>query len=245
MEPMAPDWRSVGGAPAPVAGREESARALPSARHVALLVGAALTTLVLGAIVALLLMPTTGGVIIDARDSGTMLAAGEGTAGGALVLDDPGRAVSDDPAPIVVDVEGAVARPGLVRVPAGGRVGDALTLAGGFAPDADLAAAAAALNLAQVVTDGLKIVVPAIGDASAASAQAPGTVDTPGSGPVDLNRATEAALDALPGVGPATIAKIVAARQEAPFRSVDELRSRGIVGEATFARLRDLVSVDR
>lgn len=246
MEPMAPDWRSVGGAPAPVAGRGESARALPSARHVALLVGAALTTLVLGAIVALLLMPTTGGVVIDAREPGMMLAPAGGTDGAEGILEDPGRAVTALPAPLVVDVEGAVARPGLVHVPVGGRVGDALSLAGGFGPDADLAAAAETLNLAQVVTDGLKIVVPAIGDARPASEQgAPSAVDAAATGPVDLNHAPEAALDALPGVGPATIAKIVAARAEAPFRSIDELRSRGIVGEATFAKLRDLVKVGR
>ncbi len=246
MEPMAPDWRSIGGAPIPAQGHAAPARPLPSARHVALGVGASLATLVLGAIIALLVMPTTGGVIIDARDTGTMLEAGGGTVTGAATMEDPGRAVADGPAPLVVDVEGAVARPGLVHVPVGGRVGDALSLAGGFAPDADLAAAAETLNLAQVVTDGLKIMVPAIGDARPPDARgAPGAADVPGSGPVDLNHATEAALDALPGVGPATIAKIVAAREEAPFRSVDELHSRGIVGEATFAKLRDLVTAGR
>lgn len=244
MEPMAPDWRTIGGAPAPAAGHTEPVRALPSARHVALVVGAALTALVLGAMVALLLMPATGGVVIDVRDAGTLVAPREGTVGGAAILEDPGRVVAEDPAPLVVDVEGAVARPGLVYVPVGGRVGDALSLAGGLAPDADLAATAETLNLAQVVTDGLKIVVPAIGDARPVDTQAgPSADEAPGSGPVDLNHATEASLDALPGVGPATIAKIVAAREEAPFRSVDELRSRGIVGEATFARLRDLVTV--
>jgi len=274
MEPMAPDWRSIGAAPTPANGRAEPANGraepangraepangraepangraepagvLPSARQVMLVVGALLATLVSGAIVALLLMPTTGGVTIDAQDAGVMLATGDGTRDGAAVVEDLGRVVGEDPTQLVVDVEGAVARPGLVHVPVGGRVGDALSLAGGFAQNADLATAAETLNLAQVVSDGLKIVVPAIGDARPASTpDAPTAADAPGSGPVDLNHATEAALDALPGVGPATIAEIVAAREEAPFRTVDELRSRGIVGEATLAKLRDLVTVGR
>jgi competence protein ComEA len=125
----------------------------------------------------------------------------------------------------------------------GGRVGDAVDIAGGFAANADLDAAARALNLAQEVSDGMKVVVPAIGD----GVQANGDGETPGApdAPIDLNRATEAQLDTLPGVGPATIGRIVAAREEAPFATVEELRSRGIVGEATFGKLRDLVTVDR
>lgn len=246
MEPVAPDWRTIGAAATPPTREAALGRASPSARHVTLAVGASVLALLLGATAAFLVMPATGGVVIDAADAGASGVVTESVAGGAVLLEDPGLGVAGASAPLVVDVEGAVARPGLVHVPAGGRVGDALALAGGFASDADLAAAGAVLNLAQPVTDGLKIVVPAIGEAWPANGQGPSSAaEAPAGGPVDLNHATEAALDALPGVGPATIARIVAAREEAPFTSIDELRSRGILGEATFAKLRDLVTVGR
>jgi competence protein ComEA len=62
---------------------------------------------------------------------------------------------------------------------------------------------------------------------------------------VDVNTASADALDALPGIGPATSAKIIAAREVALFTTIDELRSRGVLGEATFAKVRDLVTVGR
>lgn len=249
MEPMAPDWRAIGPQPGQPPTRPEGrpASVALAARHAVWLGVAFVAVLVLGVMITLLVMPTSGSVLIDAH--GTEVATGIDATSLADALG-PGGPLSAGvprPARLVVDVEGAVARPGLVDAPAGARVGDALQLAGGFAPNVDLAAAAMALNLAQEVTDGLKIVVPAIGDQPAGPAsETSGDVgDGSGAGPVDLNRASESELDALPGVGPATIAKIVAARSESPFRSIDELRSRGIVGEATMGKLRDLVAVGR
>jgi competence protein ComEA len=148
---------------------------------------------------------------------------------------------------IVVEVTGGVRKPGLVRLPASSRVADAVAAAGGFGPAVDTAAASA-LHLAKPVADGDQVHVPVRGEhppAPPGGGSAPGTPGAAGAptGPIDLNAATEAELDSLPGVGPATVAKIVAARTERPFASVDELRDRKIVGPATLAKIRDLVVV--
>jgi len=123
----------------------------------------------------------------------------------------------------VVDVAGAVGRPGLVRLRAGARVAYALAAAGGPAADAALAG----VNQARVLADGERVRVPRVGEPApappppaATGAGAPGaTAD-----PVDLNRATPADLDALPGVGPATASAIVTWRDEnGGFHRVDDL----------------------
>jgi competence protein ComEA len=146
---------------------------------------------------------------------------------------------------IVVDVEGAVVRPGLHRLPFGSRVGDAIAIAGGYSPQVDIDAAAALLNLAESLVDGAKVHVPARGEAVSATtpAREPGAAGPAGaSGLIDINTATSEQLDTLPGIGPVTAAKIIAAREEAPFASVDELLSREVVGSSTFEKLRSLVA---
>ena len=94
------------------------------------------------------------------------------------------------------------------------------------------------------LADGSSVRVPARGDppVSPPPAVGGGASAAPGA-PIDLNTATAEQLDTLPGIGPVTAAKILAARDEAPFAAVDELRSRGVLGEKTFERIRDLVTV--
>jgi competence protein ComEA len=141
---------------------------------------------------------------------------------------------SADPSPavIVVAVTGRVHRPGLVELPPGSRVADAIEAAGGVLPDTDLST----LNVARKVIDGELISVGVAGS---------GGVSTPGgTALIDLNTATVAELDALPGVGPVLAQRIVAYReQHGGFRSVDELKDVTGIGEATFVELEPRVTV--
>lgn len=139
-------------------------------------------------------------------------------------------------AELVIDVAGAVVSPGLHRLRPGARVGDAIEAAGGFAPRADLAASNQSLNLAQPLDDGAKVLVPELGIDRA-------TTDTGAAddGRVDLNRASSSELESLPGIGPVTAGKIIAAREDERFEAVRELRDRGLVGEKVFEDVKGLV----
>src|SRR3954471_4362011 len=135
---------------------------------------------------------------------------------------------------VVVDVEGAVRRPGLVRLGASSRVADAVTRAGGFARGADRSG----VNLAAPVSDGQQVLVPRVGAASSAPGAPSGS-----RAPVSLSTATVEQLDALPGVGPVTAQKIVDYRAaHGAFRSVEELDAIPGIGPAKLADLRELVA---
>jgi competence protein ComEA len=152
---------------------------------------------------------------------------------------------SASPTSIVVDVEGAVARAGIQRLPAGSRVADAIAAAGGYAPEVDLAAAAAQLNLAKVLADGEQVHVPIRGAAPPAGpsgAAIAGGAQAADGGLVNINTATPEELEALPGIGPVTVQKIVAARQERPFASLDEAVERGVLNRGQLEDIRDLAT---
>jgi competence protein ComEA len=145
---------------------------------------------------------------------------------------------AEAPAEILVDVQGAVARPGLVRLAPGSRVADAIAAAGGYSPQADLLAAATAINLAAVLSDGAQVFVPVIGQVGG-----PGPGPSTGGGLVNLNVASPEALEALPGIGPVTVQKIVAARQERPFATLEELVEREVMNRGQLEDIRDLVTL--
>jgi len=139
---------------------------------------------------------------------------------------------------VVVSVVGQVGAPGLVTLPAGARVADALAAAGGLLPGADTSV----VNAAALLTDGQQVAVGVPGAAPATgSAPGPGAAD---GGPVDLNTATVADLDALPGIGPVLAQRIIDHRTaHGPFTSVDELDDVSGIGPAIFADLADRVRV--
>jgi competence protein ComEA len=146
--------------------------------------------------------------------------------------DTVGRSTSE----VVVHVAGLVARPGLVTLPGGSRVADAIAAAGGVTRQR----ASDSVNLARLLVDGEQILV---GASPSANAGGPTPAST-GPPVIDLNLADAAAFEGLPGVGPVLAGRILEWRSlNGPFRSVDELGEVSGIGEATLSRLRPLVRV--
>lgn len=151
------------------------------------------------------------------------------------------------PASIVVSVVGNVAAPGLVTLTDGARVSDAIAAAGGALPGVDLTT----MNLARKVVDGEQIAVgiPAAADAGTPQEPATGSGDSGGGAGgggalVNVNSATAAQLEALPGIGPVLAQSIVDYReQNGPFENVEDLSNVSGIGPATLAKLKDLVTV--
>lgn len=202
--------------------------------------------------------------IVLTGSHGSIVVEGGGPAPGRSQAAAVAGAVGPDPAAspagklLVVDVQGAVVRPGIVRIPGGSRVGDAIAAAGGYGPRVAADRLGRTLNLAALVKDGDQISVPSRDDPAGGAGTGGATTGGGGgggtggggsagtgapSGPIDLNRATATELDALPGIGPVSAAKIVAARAEQAFTAVDDLKTRKIVGAATFEKIKNLVVV--
>lgn len=218
--------------------------------------GARLPVLVGVTAVAIVVMVCAGRLLLDAASSEGFAvvqpgdaeqAAGDGDAGAAA---DAGASQAA-PAPLRVHVGGAVAAPGVYDLAEGARVLDAVEAAGGFAEGA----ARDALNLARAVSDGEQVVVPSEADIAvqeAASAGAGGAAAGAGAsaaaggagGKVNINTASAAQLDTLPGVGASTAEKIVADREaNGPFKTVEDLKRVSGIGDKKFAALADAICV--
>jgi competence protein ComEA len=221
-----------------------------SARLIVGIVGAGV--LAVAAFVVAASGSTGGGVTVD---------------NGAVVLDASPRPSTGSALPsfgdVVVDVQGAVLRPGVHHLAGGSRVADAIAAAGGYGPRVDAVRAGRELNLAAQLHDGDRVLVPsrddppetagggsggsggsAAGGGSTAGGSGGSAAGRSGAGDlVDLNHATGSELDALPGVGPVTAQKIIAAREEQPFATIEALRDRKVIGASAFDKLKDLVTV--
>ena len=208
---------------------------------------------------------TLTGAPTVAGPSGTSGAAGAGDGAGAGAGSPspgaPGTVASGAAAgSVVVHVAGAVRHAGIVRLPLGDRVTDAVDGAGGATGEADLSR----VNLARVLVDGERVYVPSVGEAEppqtldgvvgpapdgtgGAAAGGTGTGTGVGGGPgavVDLNTADQATLETLPGIGPSLAGRILAWRQEhGRFAAVEDLPDVSGIGDARFAELRDRVRV--
>lgn len=146
-------------------------------------------------------------------------------------------AESDSNVEIKVDVDGAVLKPGLYSLNSDSRLSDAIQAAGGLTSEADRKQ----VNLAAKIADGQKIYVPVMGE------EVPPDLNTSvlgsnvgSSGSISINSATQSSLEELPGIGPVTAVKIIDGR---PYSTLEELRSKGVVGEKTYEKIVDLIAL--
>lgn len=138
---------------------------------------------------------------------------------------------------IKVDVAGAIKNPAVYSLSADSRVEDAVKLAGGFSDSANDDFISKTLNLSQKLTDGEKLYIPYQGENTGGVSQSGGTVGAK----LDVNSASEADLDNLPGVGPATAQKIIQGR---PYSVVDDLINKKIVTKSIYDKIKDLIEVN-
>jgi competence protein ComEA len=189
-------------------------------------------------------LPAAAAVSVDGAPTGRPTATHDESGGSTQSTGLAGSAGSAGSEIVVVDVVGKVRHPGLVRLPAGSRVDDAVRAAGGASPGADLSG----LNLARRLVDGEQIAVGVTGAAGGGGATAgppnSGATAPGGGGPVNLNTASLEQLDSLPGVGPVLAQRIIDWRTaHGRFDSVDQLSQVSGIGAAKFADLRALVTV--
>jgi competence protein ComEA len=171
------------------------------------------------------------GILIGLLAAGLILIGNGRLEGKSILLNAPA-----DPPGVRVSVQGAVVSPGIYRLPAGSIVQDAILAAGGVLPQAD----ASRINLAALLSDGQEIRVP-LRTPTAQPGATSSTTD-PTHKKINLNTATLAELDSLPGIGPVLAQRIIDYREEhGPFQSVDELLNVKGIGSELLEKIRDLV----
>ncbi len=150
----------------------------------------------------------------------------------------PENKVTETQLPLMIDVKGQVAKPGVYELPAGSRMQDAIQAAGGFTAEAD----SRAINLALIVVDETSLYVPATGEEIVVTTT-PQTATGDAGGLININQATETELMELPGIGPSKAAAILAYRNEVGrFKAPEELTEVTGIGDKTFEQLKDLIT---
>jgi len=146
---------------------------------------------------------------------------------------------------IRVDIEGAIANPGVYKLFEGAIVEDLINEAGGLSDKVDGAKLAAEVNRAQKLRDGDKIMIPIMGEvAGAASAPTSSSGGTTVAGKININSASAEQLDTLPGIGPAYAARIIQYRESnGAFSSIEEIKEVSGIGDATFEKIKDLITI--
>lgn len=149
---------------------------------------------------------------------------------------------AQDKSDIVIDIAGAVEKPGVYHLDSDSRVQDAIKAAGGIVKTANNEWISKNLNLAAKLTDAAKMYVPFVGEQGQIQANQGtlGNIGDSGGGLININSASESQLDTLSGVGPVTAQKIIASR---PYLSIEELLNKKIVGQSTFVKIRDKITV--
>lgn len=144
------------------------------------------------------------------------------------------------PAVMMADIKGAVVHPGVYVVTEGNRIIDLIALAGGLADDAD----SATVNFSMHVTDEMVIYIPKKGEEASSLIPSQSVQLPSGKQTVNLNTAEPSELETLPGIGPAKSAAIIQYRNEnGPYKSIEDLKSISGIGDKTFEKLKELISV--
>jgi len=142
---------------------------------------------------------------------------------------------SAPPESLYVYVAGGVVNPGVYSLEKGAIVSDAIKRAGGFSQDVDMSMVEKSLNLAQRVTDGMKVYIPKKGDSELS------LVDTlENSGKININKASKEQLMSLSGIGEAYSKKIIEGR---PYSSIDDLVKRRIIPQSTYEKIKDQITI--
>lgn len=174
------------------------------------------------------------GIFLLALGGGLFLFRGREGAGDIQIISSDSDTVSEKA--VVVHVDGAVNVPGVYKLAADARIGEAVNAAGGFAQNADTKN----VNLAAKIADGQKIYVPAVGGQLGSSQVGSLQAGQSGGDLININTASQSQLESLPAIGPVTAQKIIALR---PYNTLEDLLTKKVVGSSTFEKVKGLISV--